>query len=38
MRVKEIMSASVAAVELDDKLAVVKDAFENLKFHHLLAN
>jgi len=30
------MSANVVTVELDDKLAVVKDAFENLKFHHLL--
>ena len=36
MKVKEIMSANVVTVELDDKLAVVKDAFENLKFHHLL--
>jgi len=36
MKVKEIMSASVVTVELDDKLSVVKDAFENLKFHHLL--
>ena len=36
MRLTEIMSANVVTVELDDKLSVVKDTFENLKFHHLL--
>lgn len=36
MKLKEIMSASVVTVELDDKLSVVKDTFENLKFHHVL--
>jgi len=36
MRLKEIMSTGVVTVELDDKLSVVKDTFENLKFHHLL--
>ena len=36
MRLTEIMSANVVTVELDDKLSVVKDTFENLQFHHLL--
>lgn len=30
------MSENLVTVELDDKLAVVKETFENLKFHHLL--
>ncbi len=36
MTMKQIMSGRVATVELDDKLAVVKDIFEKLRFHHLL--
>ena len=37
MSVKQIMSTRVVTVELDDKLSVVKEIFESLKFHHLLA-
>lgn len=37
MNVRQIMSARVVTVGLDDKLSVVKDIFENLKFHHVLA-
>ena len=36
MNVKQIMSARVVTVELDDKLAILKELFENLKFHHVL--
>ncbi|MET3106860.1 acetoin utilization protein AcuB [Oxalobacteraceae bacterium GrIS 2.11] len=36
MDVANIMSTHVVSVELDDTLAVVKEIFENLKFHHLL--
>jgi acetoin utilization protein AcuB len=36
MNVKHIMSTEIVTVELDDKLAVVKEIFETLKFHHLL--
>lgn len=36
MRIDEIMSKRVATVEMDDKLSVVKDVFDNSKFHHLL--
>ena len=35
--VKEIMSARVVTVMLDDKLSLVKEIFEHSKFHHLLA-
>ena len=36
MLVREIMSARVVCVELDDRLSVVKEIFDRLKFHHLL--
>jgi len=36
MLVKQIMSAQVVTVEMDDTLQVVKAIFENLRFHHLL--
>lgn len=36
MKVTEIMSHNVVTVELDDRLHVVKEIFDNLKFHHLL--
>ncbi|MBI3231427.1 MAG: CBS domain-containing protein [Burkholderiales bacterium] len=36
MSVKNIMSTRPVSVELDDKLALVKDIFEHSKFHHLL--
>ncbi len=35
--VKNIMSARVVTVMLDDKLSLVKEIFEHSKFHHLLA-
>lgn len=31
------MSTNLVTVELDDKLALVKEVFEHSKFHHLLA-
>ena len=37
MLVKEIMSRNVVTVELDDKLALVKEIFDHGKFHHLVA-
>lgn len=36
MKVSEIMSANPVTVGLDDALAVVKDIFDNARFHHLL--
>ena len=36
MLIQEIMTKKVVTVEMDDKLSVVKDIFENSKFHHLL--
>jgi acetoin utilization protein AcuB len=30
------MTKKVVTIELDDSLAMVKDIFDNLKFHHLL--
>ncbi len=36
MRVEEIMSKTVVTVELDDSLKVVKEIFDNTRFHHLL--
>ncbi len=36
MSVREIMSQKIVTVEMDDKLATVKEIFDNLKFHHLL--
>lgn len=37
MTLKEIMSRNVVTVELDDKLALVKEIFDHGKFHHLIA-
>jgi len=34
--IRDIMSQKIVTVELDDKLATVKEIFDNLKFHHLL--
>ncbi len=36
MLIQEIMTKKVVTVEMDDKLSVVKEIFENSKFHHLL--
>ena len=36
MSVQKIMSKKIVTVELDDSLAVVREIFDNLKFHHLL--
>ena len=35
--VQSIMSTPIVTVELDDTLFVVKDIFENVNFHHVLA-
>jgi acetoin utilization protein AcuB len=37
MKVREIMSARVVTVELDDRLHMVKKIFDSTRFHHLLA-
>jgi len=37
MKVRDIMSTRVATVELDDRLHVVKEIFDTMRFHHLLA-
>jgi len=36
MSVEQIMTKKIVTVELDDRLATVKEIFDNLKFHHLL--
>lgn len=36
MLLSEIMTAKVVSVEMDDRLSVVKDIFDTLRFHHLL--
>src|SRR5580692_10685646 len=36
MSVRSIMTARVVTVEMDDRLDVVKQIFDTLKFHHLL--
>jgi acetoin utilization protein AcuB len=36
MNVEEIMSRIVVTVEMDDSLRVVKEIFDNTRFHHLL--
>ena len=37
MNVRSIMSTKIVTVELDDRLSTVKDIFDTMKFHHLLA-
>lgn len=36
MLIQEIMTKKVVTIEMDDKLSVVKDIFDNSKFRHLL--
>ena len=36
MKIREFMTSKVVTVQLDDKLSVVKDIFDNSNFHHLL--
>jgi acetoin utilization protein AcuB len=36
MIVQDIMSRKVVTIELDDRLEVVREIFQNLRFHHLL--
>jgi acetoin utilization protein AcuB len=36
MRLGEIMTAKVVTVGMDDRLEVVKEIFDTMKFHHLL--
>ncbi len=36
MQVREFMTNKVVCVELDDSLQVVKEIFDNTRFHHLL--
>lgn len=36
MNVSQIMSKQLVTVELDDKLSIVKEIFDNAHFHHLL--
>lgn len=36
MSVKQLMSTKVVTVEMEDKLSLVKEIFDNFKFHHLL--
>ena len=36
MKIGDIMTKSVVTVEMDDKLSLVKEIFDNSKFRHLL--
>lgn len=36
MRMQDIMSTQLVTVELDDRLEIVKEIFDRMKFHHLL--
>ena len=36
MNIEQIMSRRIVTVEMDDKLSVIKDIFDHLKFHHVL--
>ena len=36
MNVEKIMSKRIVTVEMDDSLKVVKEIFDNVRFHHLL--
>jgi acetoin utilization protein AcuB len=36
MKVREFMTSKVVSVKLDDTLRVVKEIFDNTRFHHLL--
>ena len=36
MSVEKIMSTTVVTVEMDDSLRMVKEIFDNTRFHHLL--
>lgn len=36
MSVNNIMTTSVVTVEMDDPLSIVKEIFDNARFHHLL--
>ncbi|NTV13704.1 MAG: CBS domain-containing protein [Desulfobulbaceae bacterium] len=36
LTVRQIMTEKIVTVEMDDKLLVVKEIFDNLKLHHLL--
>jgi acetoin utilization protein AcuB len=36
MLIQEIMTKHVVTIEMDDQLSVVKNIFDNSKFHHLL--
>ena len=36
MLIRDIMTKRVVTIEMDDKLSVVKDIFDNAKFRHLL--
>lgn len=36
MQIAEIMTSRIVTVTMDDSLTVVKEIFDNLKFHHLL--
>ena len=36
MNVEKIMSTIIVTVEMDDSLKVIKEIFDNVRFHHLL--
>ena len=36
MSIDKLMSKNVVTIEMDDSLSVVKEIFDNTRFHHLL--
>ncbi len=36
MNVEDIMSKTVVTVEMDDSLSIIKNIFDNTRFHHIL--
>lgn len=36
MKIRDIMTQTVVTVQMDDRLSLVKEIFDNSKFHHLL--
>lgn len=36
MKISQVMTSKVVTVEMDDRIAVIKEIFDNVKFHHLM--
>ncbi len=36
MKISSIMTRRVVTVEMDDPLQIIREIFENVKFHHIM--